>query len=57
MAVGLGPPPTDDVSTMVILVIAVGLGIPLVLMIVSAVFVCVRSIKARRSSAYESING
>jgi len=59
MAVGMGPPPEDGVSTTVILVISVGLGIPLVLMIFSSVFVCVKAIKKRRAmseSEYTAIN-
>lgn len=55
LAAGLGPAPSDGVSLLVILVIAIGLGIPLLLMIGSSVFVCYRNHKKKREG-YLTIN-
>lgn len=52
---GLGPAPEDDVSLLVILVISIGLGIPLLLMIFSTVYVCVRNIRRRSQQTYTDI--
>lgn len=53
----MGPAPEDDVSLLVILVIAVGLGIPIIFMVGTTVFVCMRTRRKNMSSQYTAING
>lgn len=53
--VGLGDPPADSFSTLIIIIITVGLGTPLVIIIVGGVFVWLRK-KRSQSSGYEPIN-
>lgn len=53
--VGLGEPPADSFSTLIIIIIAVGLGIPLVIIIVGGLFVWIRK-RMSHSSGYEPIN-
>lgn len=52
---GIGEPPADSFSTLIIIIIAVGLGTPLAIIIVGGVFVCVRK-RMTQSSGYEPIN-
>lgn len=52
---GMGNPPAESFSTLIIIIIAVGLGSPLAIIIVGGVFVCVRK-RITRSSVYEPIN-
>ncbi|CAM4640677.1 unnamed protein product [Leuciscus chuanchicus] len=52
---GMGEPPADSFSTLIIIIIAVGLGTPLAIIIIGGVFVCVRK-RMTRSSIYEPIN-
>ncbi|KAG1929043.1 glycosylated lysosomal membrane protein-like [Pimephales promelas] len=52
---GMGEPPADSFSTLIIIIIAVGLGTPLAIIIVGGVFVCVRK-RMTQSSVYEPIN-
>ncbi|XP_077086301.1 glycosylated lysosomal membrane protein isoform X2 [Siphateles boraxobius] len=52
---GMGKPPADSFSTLIIIIIAVGLCTPLAIIIVGGVFVCVRK-RMTRSSIYEPIN-
>ncbi|XP_061111124.1 glycosylated lysosomal membrane protein [Conger conger] len=53
--VGMGPPPIDSFSTVVIVIMAVGLGTPLLLILVGGVCLCVRK-KRVESVGYEPIN-
>ncbi|XP_073678305.1 glycosylated lysosomal membrane protein-like [Garra rufa] len=53
--VGMGEPPAESFSTLIIAIIAVGLGTPLVIIIVGGVFVWVRK-RMSHSSGYEPIN-
>ncbi|XP_067281774.1 glycosylated lysosomal membrane protein [Pseudorasbora parva] len=52
---GLGEPPADSFSALIIIIIAIGLGTPLAIIIVGGVFVCIRK-RMTRSSGYEPIN-
>ncbi|KAK7139598.1 hypothetical protein R3I93_016667 [Phoxinus phoxinus] len=52
---GMGDPPADSFSTLIIIIMAVGLGTPLAIIIVGGVFVCVRK-RMTRASVYEPIN-
>lgn len=54
MLVGVGTPPSDFFSVLVIAIMAVGLGTPLLLLIVGGVYICVR--KKNMLSHYETIN-
>lgn len=53
--IGMGEPPADAFSTLIIIIIAVGLGTPLAIIIVGGVFVCVRK-RMSHGSIYEPIN-
>ncbi|KAK2887760.1 hypothetical protein QQF64_012942 [Cirrhinus molitorella] len=53
--VGMGEPPAESFSTLIIIIMAVGLGTPLVIIIVGGVFVWVRK-RMSHSSVYEPIN-
>ena len=48
---GFGSPPEDDLSTMIIVIIAVGLGVPFVLVVVGAVCAFVQGRKAKTTAA------
>ncbi|XP_056597865.1 glycosylated lysosomal membrane protein [Triplophysa dalaica] len=52
---GVGDPPVDSFSVFIICIMAVGLGTPLVLIIVGVVFLWVRK-RTSQSSGYEAIN-
>lgn len=52
---GLGDPPSDSFSPLIIIIITVGLVTPLVFIILGGVFVCVRK-RTSQSTAYEPIN-
>lgn len=51
----MGEPPADSFSTLIIIIITVGLGTPLVIIIVGGVFVWIRK-RRSHSSGYEPIN-
>lgn len=51
---GSGTPPIDGISPLVVGVLAVGLGIPMVLLLLGGVCVCVR--KRAATTSYEPIN-
>lgn len=53
--VGSGSPPVDSFSPLVVSVMAVGLGTPMILLLLGGVFVCVRK-RAAVSVTYEPIN-
>lgn len=55
-SIGYGQPPVESVSLLVIIVIAAGLGIPVIIILLGGIYVC---IKRRRDLAYsklESVN-
>ncbi|KAK7492655.1 hypothetical protein BaRGS_00016134 [Batillaria attramentaria] len=47
-SVGYGAPPDETISLLVIIIIAAGLGIPVVLIIFGGIYVCVRKLRSRR---------
>ena len=49
--VGYGPPPEDDLSAMIIVIIVVGLGVPAVLVVVGAVCAFVKGRKAKQAAS------
>lgn len=56
LLMGVGSPPVESFSPLVIIIMAAGLGAPLVLMLVGGIVVCVRKKTAASSMAYEPIN-
>ncbi|XP_037651736.1 glycosylated lysosomal membrane protein [Sebastes umbrosus] len=53
---GSGSPPVDSFSPLVLAMMAVGLGTPMILLLLGGVCVCVRKRAAASATAYESIN-
>uniref|UniRef100_A0A8C6WUN2 Glycosylated lysosomal membrane protein n=1 Tax=Neogobius melanostomus TaxID=47308 RepID=A0A8C6WUN2_9GOBI len=56
LLVGVGDPPLDSFSALVWSILAVGLGTPLLLLLLGGVWVCVRKLSAPTPTAYEPIN-
>ncbi|KAJ0003784.1 hypothetical protein NQD34_008882 [Periophthalmus magnuspinnatus] len=56
LLVGVGEPPLDSFSVLVWSILAVGLGTPLLLLLVGGIWVCARKLSAHVHSAYEPIN-
>lgn len=56
LLVGSGSPPMDSFSPLVLSMMAVGLGTPLILLLVGGVYVCVRKRAAASTATYEPIN-
>ncbi|XP_020507318.2 glycosylated lysosomal membrane protein [Labrus bergylta] len=56
MLVGIGSPPVDSFSPLVMSMMAVGLGTPMILLLLGGVYVCVRKRAAPSAMAYEPIN-
>ncbi|KAM3858571.1 glycosylated lysosomal membrane protein [Diretmus argenteus] len=54
--VGVGPPPVDSFSPLVLCIMAVGLGTPLILILLGGVCVCIRKRATSPPPAYEPIN-
>lgn len=63
-SIGYGEPPQDSVSTIVIIIISAGLGIPVVLILFGGIFVCIKKRSAKsdkpllnvQSNGYQPIN-
>lgn len=53
---GSGSPPVDSFSPLVLSMMAVGLGTPMILLLLGGVCVCVRKRAAAMAAAYEPIN-
>ncbi|GAA6231024.1 glycosylated lysosomal membrane protein [Lates japonicus] len=56
MLVGVGSPPVDSFSPLVVTIMAVGLGMPVVLLLLGGVWVCVKKRAVASTTAYEPIN-
>lgn len=56
MLAGIGTPPSEFFSSLVIAIMAVGLGTPLLLLLVGGVFICIHKRNQDTFSQYESIN-
>ncbi|XP_040928748.1 glycosylated lysosomal membrane protein isoform X2 [Betta splendens] len=54
--VGIGSPPTDSFSPVVITIMAIGLGTPLVLVLLGGMWVCMRKRTMESTMTYEPIN-
>lgn len=54
MLAGVGTPPMDSISALVVSMMAVGLGVPLAFVLLGTVYVCGR--KRARSAGYELVN-
>jgi hypothetical protein len=55
-SLGIGKPPFDVISPTIVLIIAIGLGIPVVIILAGIVYTCVRKCRTRREG-YEEITG
>lgn len=49
--VGIGPPPEDEISALVIVVISIGLGVPALFVILGGIYAGLKERKARRSAS------
>ncbi|XP_070840648.1 glycosylated lysosomal membrane protein [Chaetodon trifascialis] len=56
LLVGSGSPPVDSFSPLVVTMMAVGLGTPMILLLLGGVCVCARKRTAATATAYEPIN-
>ncbi|KAM6900067.1 glycosylated lysosomal membrane protein [Xenentodon cancila] len=54
--VGVGSPPIDSFSPLVLTIMAVGLGAPMVLLLLGGVYVCLHKRRAASRTTYEPIN-
>ncbi|XP_031845138.1 glycosylated lysosomal membrane protein [Nomia melanderi] len=52
--IGYGTPPNERFSYLVILIISIGLGLPLIILIATSVFLCIRKSPKRNSDTYIS---
>lgn len=46
-SIGYGVPPSDTVSTLVIIIISAGLGIPVIIIIFGGIFICIKKKNAK----------
>ncbi|XP_039978100.1 glycosylated lysosomal membrane protein [Xiphias gladius] len=53
---GVGSPPVDSFSSLVVTIMAVGLGTPVILLLLGGIWVCIRKRAADSTTAYEPIN-
>ena len=53
---GVGEPPMDTFSPLVLAIMAVGLGTPMILLLLGGVCVCIRKRAAASSTGYDPIN-
>ncbi|RVE67142.1 hypothetical protein OJAV_G00114040 [Oryzias javanicus] len=56
MLVGVGAPPVDTFSPVVLTIMAVGLGTPVILLLLGGVFVCLHKMRKSATAAYQPIN-
>lgn len=56
LLVGVGSPPVDSFSPLVVAIMAVGLGIPMIILLVGGIWLCIRKSKGASSASYEPIN-
>ncbi|XP_062291798.1 glycosylated lysosomal membrane protein [Scomber scombrus] len=54
--VGVGAPPMDTFSPLVLAIMAVGLGTPMILLLLGGVYVCIRKRAAPSAAGYDPIN-
>ncbi|XP_076657599.1 glycosylated lysosomal membrane protein A [Halictus rubicundus] len=52
--IGYGTPPNEKFSYLVIMIISIGLGLPLVILIATGIYLCVRKLHKRNSESYIS---
>lgn len=55
-SIGYGTPPIDKVSTLVVVVISVGLGIPVIIILCGGLFVFFKK-RSEKKKEYEKLNG
>lgn len=51
---GYGTPPEERFSNLVIMIISLGLGIPLLIMIITGLYLCIRRMPKRQGDVYLS---
>ncbi|XP_058475275.1 glycosylated lysosomal membrane protein [Solea solea] len=56
LLVGVGSPPVDSFSALVVAIMAVGLGAPVLVLLVGGVWICTRKRAMEQTAAYEPIN-
>ncbi|CAI5661177.1 unnamed protein product [Oreochromis niloticus] len=56
LLVGVGSPPVDSFSPLVVAIMAVGLGIPMIILLVGGIWLCIRKSKGASSTSYVPIN-
>lgn len=52
--VGYGTPPNERFSYLVIMIISIGIGIPLVILLATGLYLCIRKLPRRNSESYLS---
>ncbi|KAL6432392.1 hypothetical protein ACFW04_006773 [Cataglyphis niger] len=52
--IGYGTPPEERFSSLVIMIISIGLGLPLLIMIITGLYLCIRRIPKRHGNVYLS---
>ncbi|KAL6255840.1 hypothetical protein P5V15_013082 [Pogonomyrmex californicus] len=50
--IGYGTPPEERFSSLVIMIISIGLGLPLLIMVITGLYLCIRRMPKRRGNAY-----
>ncbi|XP_076682498.1 glycosylated lysosomal membrane protein isoform X2 [Andrena cerasifolii] len=50
--IGYGTPPNEQFSYLVIMIISIGIGLPLIILMASGIYVCIRSMPRRNSETY-----
>ncbi|XP_012540573.1 glycosylated lysosomal membrane protein A [Monomorium pharaonis] len=50
--IGYGTPPEESFSSLVIMIISIGLGLPLLIMIITGLYLCIRRMPKRHGNAY-----
>lgn len=52
--IGYGTPPSERFSNLVIMIISIGLGLPLIILIATGLYLCIRKLPKRHSDTYLS---
>lgn len=54
--VGSGTPPVDEMSSRLKVTLAIGLGVPVVIIVAGVIFVMIRKIQTSTESSYDEIH-
>lgn len=52
--IGYGTPPEERFSSLVIMIISIGLGLPLLIMVITGLYLCIRRMPKRHGNVYLS---